>query len=163
MNCELISVGTEILLGDILNSNAQYLSKELASLGIGVTHQCTVGDNRERLLSALERANLIAEEKGQTSRRSYVKLKVDYNSLIITSSSQNGKVIDEMDAIHEGNDIEIAFNGRYLLNSIRVAEGENVKITLVSPTKAITIVPTEKSEEFDYLYMILPMRMNEEK
>ena len=54
MNCELISVGTEILLGDILNSNAQYLSKELASLGIGVTHQCTVGDNRERLLSAID-------------------------------------------------------------------------------------------------------------
>ena len=56
MNCELISVGTEILLGDILNSNAQYLSKELASLGIGVTHQCTVGDNRERLLSAIDLA-----------------------------------------------------------------------------------------------------------
>lgn len=56
MNCELISVGTEILLGDILNTNAQYLSKELASLGIGVTHQCTVGDNRERLLSAIDHA-----------------------------------------------------------------------------------------------------------
>lgn len=56
MNCELISVGTEILLGDILNSNAQYLSKELACLGIGVTHQCTVGDNRERLLGAIELA-----------------------------------------------------------------------------------------------------------
>lgn len=56
MNCELISVGTEILLGDILNSNAQYLSKQLAALGIGVTHQCTVGDNRERLLGAIELA-----------------------------------------------------------------------------------------------------------
>lgn len=56
MNCELISVGTEILLGDILNTNAQYLSKELASLGVGVTHQCTVGDNRERLLSAISLA-----------------------------------------------------------------------------------------------------------
>lgn len=56
MNCELISVGTEILLGDILNTNAQYLSKELASLGIGVTHQCTIGDNRERLLSAIDLA-----------------------------------------------------------------------------------------------------------
>lgn len=56
MNCELISVGTEILLGDILNTNAQYLSRELASLGIGVTHQCTVGDNRERLLSAIDNA-----------------------------------------------------------------------------------------------------------
>ena len=119
--------------------------------------------NKERLLSALERANIIAEEKGQNSRKSYVKLQVDYKSLIITSSSANGKVIDEMDAIHEGDDIEIGFNGRYLVNSVRVAEGEEIKITLVSPTKAITIIPTETSEEFDYLYMILPMRMNEER
>ncbi len=56
MNCELISVGTEILLGDILNSNVQYLSKALASIGIGVTHHCTVGDNKERLTDALDTA-----------------------------------------------------------------------------------------------------------
>ena len=49
MKCELISVGTEILLGDILNTNAQYLSRELACLGIGVMHHSTVGDNSERL------------------------------------------------------------------------------------------------------------------
>lgn len=56
MNCELISVGTEILLGDILNTNVQYLSQRLAALGIGVLHHTTVGDNRERLLGALEAA-----------------------------------------------------------------------------------------------------------
>ena len=56
MNCELISVGTEILLGDIVNTNAQYLSKRLAALGIGVLHQSTVGDNRERLLRAIDEA-----------------------------------------------------------------------------------------------------------
>ena len=56
MNCELISVGTEILLGDIVNTNAQYLSKRLAALGIGVLHQSTVGDNRERLLRAMDEA-----------------------------------------------------------------------------------------------------------
>ncbi len=56
MNCELISVGTEILLGDILNTNVQYLSKSLAAIGIGVTHHCTVGDNKERLLDALDTA-----------------------------------------------------------------------------------------------------------
>lgn len=56
MNCELISVGTEILLGDILNTNVQYLSKALASIGIGVTHHTTVGDNAQRLLKALEDA-----------------------------------------------------------------------------------------------------------
>ena len=54
MNCELISVGTEILLGDILNTNVQYLSKALASIGIGVTHHTTVGDNSGRLLDALD-------------------------------------------------------------------------------------------------------------
>lgn len=54
MNCELISVGTEILLGDILNTNVQYLSKALASIGIGVTHHSTVGDNTSRLLETLD-------------------------------------------------------------------------------------------------------------
>ena len=56
MNCELISVGTEILLGDILNTNVQYLSKVLASIGISVTHHSTVGDNTERLTDALDTA-----------------------------------------------------------------------------------------------------------
>lgn len=56
MNCELISVGTEILLGDILNSNVQFLSKELAALGINVMRHTTVGDNEERLLRALDDA-----------------------------------------------------------------------------------------------------------
>lgn len=54
--CELISVGTEILLGDILNTDAQYLSIELAKLGISVIRQSTVGDNRERLLAQLDEA-----------------------------------------------------------------------------------------------------------
>ena len=49
LNCELISVGTEILLGDILNTNARFLSKELAALGISLMYQTTVGDNEERL------------------------------------------------------------------------------------------------------------------
>lgn len=56
MNCELISVGTEILLGDIVNTNAQFLSRQLAEAGINVLFQCTVGDNRGRLLTALDTA-----------------------------------------------------------------------------------------------------------
>lgn len=56
MNCELISVGTEILLGDIVNTNAQFLSQQLAETGFNVLFQCTVGDNRSRLLSVLEEA-----------------------------------------------------------------------------------------------------------
>lgn len=56
MNAELISVGTEILLGNIINTNAAYLSRQCAGLGLSVYHQVTVGDNKERLLEVLNEA-----------------------------------------------------------------------------------------------------------
>ena len=119
--------------------------------------------DRERMLDGLERANIVAEEKIKGSGRSYVKLSVEDQFIGITSSSINGKVFDELDCAHEGNDIEIGFNCRYLINSIKVAEGENIKITLKSPNQAITIEPYEKDDEFSYFYMILPVRMNDQK
>ena len=54
MTCEIIAVGTEILLGDILNSNAQYLAQEISSIGIDMYHQCVVGDNEKRLSEVIE-------------------------------------------------------------------------------------------------------------
>ncbi len=62
MKCEIISVGTELLLGNIVNTNSQYLSERLADLGLSVFYHHTVGDNEERLLvtaeEALERCDL---------------------------------------------------------------------------------------------------------
>ena len=54
MKAEIIAVGTEILTGQIINTNAQFLSEKLASLGIDVYFQTAVGDNENRLLSILE-------------------------------------------------------------------------------------------------------------
>lgn len=54
--CEILSVGTELLLGDILNTNSQFLSEELARLGISVLRHTTVGDNPERLSEAVSTA-----------------------------------------------------------------------------------------------------------
>ena len=56
MKAELISIGTELLLGDIVNTNAQFLSKELAALGIDVYHQSVIGDNKERVLDSFKEA-----------------------------------------------------------------------------------------------------------
>ena len=117
--------------------------------------------DKDRILDGLERANIIAEEKIKGSGKSYVKLSVEGQNLLITSSSVNGNVFDEMDCVHEGGDIEIGFNCRYLINSIRVSEGENIKITLKSSNQAITIEPNEEITDFDFFYMILPVRMND--
>jgi nicotinamide-nucleotide amidase len=53
---EILSVGTELLLGNIVNTNAAFISQELAGLGIAVYRQTTVGDNHRRLFYALENA-----------------------------------------------------------------------------------------------------------
>ncbi|MCO4669862.1 competence-damage inducible protein [Streptococcus infantarius subsp. infantarius] len=57
MKAEIIAVGTEILTGQITNTNAQFLSAEFAKLGIDVFFQTAVGDNEERLLSIIDLAS----------------------------------------------------------------------------------------------------------
>ncbi|MEH1971269.1 competence/damage-inducible protein A [Nostoc sp.] len=54
MSAEIICVGTELLLGDILNGNAQFLAQQLAQLGIPHYYQTVVGDNPERLKQVIE-------------------------------------------------------------------------------------------------------------
>lgn len=56
MNAELIAVGTEILLGDIVNTDAQVISQGLSELGINVFYQTVVGDNPARLRHVVETA-----------------------------------------------------------------------------------------------------------
>jgi len=54
--CEIISVGTELLLGDIINTDAAFLARELAALGIPCYYQSVVGDNPARLKATLKMA-----------------------------------------------------------------------------------------------------------
>lgn len=68
MNAEILCVGTEILLGDIVNTNTQYLARRLSDIGITVYHQGVVGDNRDRLKEsyklAFKRADIVITTGG---------------------------------------------------------------------------------------------------
>ncbi|MDY3929389.1 MAG: competence/damage-inducible protein A [Clostridia bacterium] len=68
MNAEIISVGTELLLGEIVNTDAQFLSTQLSELGINVYYHTVVGDNKERLKAAvktaLERSDILIASGG---------------------------------------------------------------------------------------------------
>lgn len=68
MRVELFSVGTELLLGEIVDTNAAYLAEKLSQLGVLVYHKTTVGDNAERLAAALriglERADVVLATGG---------------------------------------------------------------------------------------------------
>ena len=68
MNAEILAVGTELLLGDIVNTNAQFIAQGLAEMGIDVFYQTVVGDNPARLKKAMhnafERADIIITTGG---------------------------------------------------------------------------------------------------
>ena len=64
---EILSIGSELLLGNIVNSNAQWISEELSTLGLNHFRQSTIGDNSERIIKLVKeissRSNLLIEKK----------------------------------------------------------------------------------------------------
>lgn len=57
MKAEIINIGSELLLGQIANTNAQYISEQLAKIGIDVYYHTVIGDNKDRLLEMLKIAS----------------------------------------------------------------------------------------------------------
>ena len=68
MIAEILCVGTELLMGQVLNTNAQYIARRLAALGVSIYHQQVVGDNDTRLEEAyrlaLSRADVVITSGG---------------------------------------------------------------------------------------------------
>ena len=101
MNAEFIFVGTEILLGNILNTNAQYLSEQCAALGVSCFYQTVVGDNKERLkdafLTAWNRSDCVFLSGGLGPTED------DLTKETVAEALELPLVIDEkaMDRIHE--------------------------------------------------------------
>jgi len=56
MKAEIISVGTELILGHVVNTNASYISRSMAEIGIDILYHSAVGDNEERISDSLHRA-----------------------------------------------------------------------------------------------------------
>ncbi len=125
------------------------------------SHKIYVDIDRDELISALERAALVTEEKIAGSVRSHVKLEFAGNLLKISANSSAGSTYDEIETVNEGGDICIAFNNRYLIDSIRACSGEKVRLSLSSPLTSMNIQPVENEEQSEDIFMLLPVRMKE--
>ncbi|MBE6605725.1 MAG: DNA polymerase III subunit beta [Ruminococcaceae bacterium] len=115
-----------------------------------------IADN-DILLSALERAALVSEESTSTGTKSYVRLSIKQDDLVISSVSAKGKVKDELTIEKEGKDIEILFNCRYLIDSLKACDSTKVKISLESPKIGIIIEPEEAKENEKLTVFVLPV------
>ncbi len=122
-------------------------------------HKITVKVERAVMLSALERACLITEERIAGAVKANVKLQIEGEILKILANSSAGSTYDEIEVEHEGDDLLIAFNNRYLIDCVRACGGDDIVIYLSSALTSINIVPAEKEEGVTEEYMLLPVRM----
>ena len=125
------------------------------------SHRIFATVNRENMIAALERAALVTEEKVVGSVRSHVKLMFEEDILKISAISTLGSIYDEVDVEHEGDDLLIAFNNRFLIDSLRASDAERVKISMTSALTSINIEPETNEEGTSELFMLLPVRMKE--
>ena len=126
-------------------------------------HRITVYADRESVISALEHAALITEEKVAGSVRSHVRLETQGNILKISATSGTGSSYDEVSIGHEGDDIIIAFNNRSLIDSLRACQADRVKLSMSSPLSSINIEPGDEDRcaDDEDLFMLLPVRMKD--
>lgn len=127
------------------------------------THKIEMYANREALISALERAALITEEKVAGSVKAHVRLELTEGILKVSATSSVGSIYDEVQVDQFGDDMTIAFNNRFLIDSLRACTAEKVKISMTSAHTSINIEPAndEAKENETELFMLLPVRMRE--
>ena len=141
-NLEKTKIISRLLEGKFINYNS-LLHQE---------HKLSLSVNRQELQNSIERASLMAKD-GNTN---LIKLDIQQDNLIISSNSQLGKVREEISMKLQGDEIQIAFNSRYLLDVLKNMEEDEVVMKMTSSISPCVI--EEKNNE-NAKYLVLPVRL----
>lgn len=107
---------------------------------------------REVLLESIERASLLARE----GKNNLIRMSIVNNLLTITSRSDEGNVKEEIVIEKDGNDIEIGFNSKYVLDVLKAIDDEEVQFNFKSGVDPAIVTSVNGDE---YKYLILPVRI----
>lgn len=103
-------------------------------------------------VNSLERVSLIITER----LRSPIRCRFEENSIRLSCTTAIGRANDRISAKISGDDVEIGFNSKYLLDALHNAECDEVKIRLNGPLSPLTIRPVEGNS---FLFLVLPVRL----
>ena len=109
--------------------------------------------NTRDLINSIDRVSVVISDK----LKSPVRCMFDHDKVLLSAKTGNGEAKDICRLSGDGNGLEIGFNNRYLMEALRYAPAETVKIELNTGVSPAIIVPTEGEENF--LYMVLPVRL----
>ena len=99
----------------------------------------------------IERASLIITER----LKNPLRISFTNGKVVVRCQTNLGRVVDEFRAECEGEEVEIGFNNRYLLDALRNARTEQVKMEISGPLSPVKVLPAEGN---DFLYLVLPVR-----
>ena len=176
---------TAIIPGHVMNEMSRIMSDEenMISFHIDSTHLMSVMDNttlvttllageyinyrqilptdsltritvkKKEMQDAIERASLMARE----GKNNLIRLHANSDQLKVTSMSELGDVLEELDIHLEGEEIEIAFNARYISDVVKNVDDECCMFSMNSNMSPCVISPVKGDE---YLYLLLPVRIS---
>ncbi|HLS53658.1 MAG TPA: DNA polymerase III subunit beta [Tissierellaceae bacterium] len=118
-------------------------------------HETSAIVNKRELQNSLERASLLAREE----KANLVKLNISDNRIKIASNTEIGNVNEEITSTQEGEDLNIAFNSRYILEGIRAIDSENIKLNFMGNLNPCIM---QGIDDENYTYLVLPVRLAQE-
>ena len=145
-NCKIV---TRLLDGEFLNYEAV----------IPTNWQTRIKVERENLLNSFERISLISSSSIEKEKKYPVKVSIDIGKLTILCTNQTGDAKEEVYISTEGQNLEVGFNPKYFLDSLKAIDEEEVYIEFGTNVSPCLIKSVDNS---DYVYMILPIRLKGE-
>lgn len=121
-------------------------------LSIPNSHKTEVFVNKKDFMNSLERCSLIINDKN----KSPVKCDVSGGIMNISCKTSIGRVNDAIPADIKGESVTIGFNNRLVLDALRAAEGDKVRVRFNGPMKVIEILPPMGE---DYIFLIMPIQL----
>ncbi|MBP3485504.1 MAG: DNA polymerase III subunit beta, partial [Oscillospiraceae bacterium] len=111
-----------------------------------------IADTRA-LITSIDRVSVVISDK----LKSPVRCTFDHDKVLLSAKTGNGEAKDICRLSGDGGGLEIGFNNRYLMDALRFAPADTVKIELNTGVSPAIIVPVDGEENF--LYMVLPVRL----
>lgn len=106
----------------------------------------------KEFLDAVERASLLSRDK---TGANIIRINVEGNELRIDQTSELGKISEQISIEMEGKDVRIAFNAKFLIDALKVIDGEQVLFELSGPFNPGVMRPLDNP---NYIYLVLPVR-----
>lgn len=106
----------------------------------------------KKLQEAVERISLFTMSNDNSNT---IHLRINGSLVIITSQSELGQGYEQIDVENEGDDVEIYFNSRYLLDVFKIIESETMSLEFTGPLSPCIVRPAENN---NFIYLVLPVR-----